>query len=149
MITRRSTILGLSCALAAPVLARAARPQIFTRADNIAVSGYDVTAYFSAGGPMPGEARFGTEWMGAIWHFASAQNRETFVASPETHAPQYGGHCAYAASKNALASAVPQAWTIVDGKLYLNYSLGVRDRWRQDISGNIALADGYWPALHG
>jgi len=32
---------------------------------------------------------------------------------------------------------------IVDGKLYLNFSLGA-----QDITGNIALADGFWPSLH-
>jgi len=151
MLTRRHTILGLSAALAAPLLASpalAARPQVFTNSSNVAASGYDVTAYFTAGEPVLGMAEFSAEWLGALWYFASAQSRDLFVANPEAYAPQYGGHCAYAASKGALASTVPEAWTIVENRLYLNYSLGVRSIWRKDISGNIALADGNWPSLH-
>lgn len=86
--------------------------------------------------------------MGATWHFPNAERRDMFESNPEACAPKYGGHCAYAASKGAVASMVPEAWTIVDGELYLNYSLGVRDIWRRDIAGNIALADGFWPSLH-
>ncbi len=147
MITRRTTILSMFAMLATPAFA--ARPQIFTNADGQAASGYDVTSYFTTGQPQPGLADFSIEWMGATWLFASAENRDMFAANPENYAPQYGGHCAYAASENALASSVPEAWTVVDGKLYLNFSLGVRARWRQDIPGNIALADGFWPGLHG
>ena len=62
-------------------------------------------------------------------------------------APQYGGYCAYAASKGAIAMTVPEAWTIYDDKLYLNYSESVRDIWRRDIPGNILLADGNWPDI--
>ncbi|MCF6271976.1 MAG: YHS domain protein [Rhodobacteraceae bacterium] len=147
MITRRSTILSMFAILATPALA--ARPQIFTNADGAAAGGYDVTSYFTAGQPMPGQTGFSADWMGAIWLFTSSRNRNMFAASPKAYAPQYGGHCAYAASKNALASAVPEAWTIVDNKLYLNFNLGVRSRWRQNITGNIELADGFWPGLHG
>ena len=47
-------------------------------------------------------------------------------------------------SKGNVASTDPDAWTIVDGKLYLNYSLGVRRTWLKDVAGNIEKADGHW-----
>ncbi len=50
-------------------------------------------------------------------------------------------------SNGGTASIDPDAWTIVDGKLYLNYSLGVREQWSQDIPGNVAKADVNWPKL--
>ena len=68
-----------------------------------------------------------------------------FIANPEKYAPQFGGYCAYAVSKGATATTVPEAWTIVDGKLYLNYSTDVQKLWRQDIPGNIAAANKNWP----
>lgn len=43
----------------------------------------------------------------------------------------------------------PQAWRVVDGKLYLNYSLEVQKIWEQDIPGNIKKADATWPSVLG
>ncbi len=146
MITRRTALALIGATIASPVLA--SRPEIYKSNTNVAVNGYDVVGYFSDEAHIQGLADFSTDWMGATWQFANAANRDMFEANPEAYAPQYGGHCAYAASKGALASSVPEAWTIVDGKLYLNFSLGVRDIWRRDIAGNIALADGFWPELH-
>ena len=145
MITRRTLLLSTLATVAMPALAQSAT--IYKGNNNVAVNGYDVVGYFTESRHVEGDAQFSAEWMGATWRFASAENRAAFVANPTAYAPQYGGHCAYAASKGALASSVPEAWTIVNGKLYLNYSLGVRDLWRQDIAGNIALADGFWPGL--
>jgi len=146
MITRRTALALMSASIASPALAN--RPQIYKGNNNVAVNGYDVVGYFSEGTHVQGAPEFSAEWTGAVWQFASAHNRDLFAAAPERYAPQYGGHCAYAAPKGALAGSVPEAWTVVDGKLYLNFSLGVRDLWRQDIAGNIALADGFWPSLH-
>jgi hypothetical protein len=87
-------------------------------------------------------------WQGTTWIFASAENRDRFQADPERYAPQYGGYCAYAVSKGHTASIDPKAWTIVDGKLYLNYSKGVKKKWEQDVPGNIVKADKNWPDLH-
>ena len=146
MITRRTALALIGATMASPALAN--RPQIYKGNNNVAVNGYDVVGYFTEGTHLQGQPEFSADSMGATWQFASAENRDLFIATPEAYAPQYGGHCAYAASKGALASSVPEAWTIFEGKLYLNYSLGVRDLWRQDIAGNIALADGFWPSLH-
>ena len=66
----------------------------------------------------------------------------------EKYAPQYGGYCAYGYSENHKAPTDPNAFTIVGNKLYLNYSLKVKEFWLKDTSGKIKAADGYWPALN-
>ena len=50
-------------------------------------------------------------------------------------------------SRGYYATTVPEAWHIHEGKLYLNFSLAVRERWRKDIPGNIAKADKNWARL--
>ncbi len=112
-----------------------------------AIRGYDPVAYFTEGEAVEGSAEFVTEYNGAQWRFASAENRDRFAAAPETYAPQYGGYCAWAVANNYTASTDPDAWTIKDGKLYLNYSKFVRARWAVDKSGNIAKANKNWPSL--
>lgn len=147
MITRRTALATLLAAAATPALA--SRPEIYKSNENVAVNGYDVTAYFTEANHVQGLPEFSAEWLGATWLFASAEGLARFTAAPESYAPQYGGHCAYAASKNALASTVPEAWTIIEGKLYLNFSLGVRDLWRRDFELYIEQANANWPGLHG
>ena len=70
-----------------------------------------------------------------------------FERDPEKYAPQYGGHCAYAMSKGYIAPTVPEAWTIYEDRLYLNFTLLARELWLQDVPGNIALRDANWPKL--
>ncbi len=115
--------------------------------EKLAIAGADAVAYFADGKPVAGVKDFEFEWMGATWRFASAAHRDAFAADPGKYAPQYGGYCAYAVAKGAIADIDPEAWTIVDGKLYLNFSKSIRARWREDIPGNIAAADANWPKL--
>ena len=75
---------------------------------------------------MEGERKFTHKWMGTEWRFASAKHRDLFAENPEKYAPQYGGWCAWAVSQGYPASVDPEAWRIVDGKLYLNYSKSVQ-----------------------
>ena len=89
---------------------------------------------------MKGKRAHRVEWKGATWSFASAGNKELFEGDPEKYAPKYGGYCAWAVSQGYTASIDPDAWSLVDGALYLNYSLGVRQQWSQDIPGNITRA---------
>lgn len=113
-----------------------------------AIDGYDPVAYFTEGKPREGSSQFTHKWMGATWRFASAKNRDAFAASPEKYAPQYGGYCAWAVSQGYTASTDPNAWKIVDGKLYLNYSLGVQRQWEQGgIPKLIQQGDANWPGL--
>ncbi len=116
-------------------------------ADNgVAIRGADPVAYFQVGQAVQGNQQFTHNWMGVHWWFSSAQNRDLFAASPEEYAPQYGGFCAFAVANGYTAPTVPEAWSIVEGRLYLNFSLRVRAQWERDIPGNIARANKNWPA---
>ena len=127
-------------------LALAGKPPTFANGDG-AIRGYDPVAYFTLGQPTRGLDQFSTRWQGAVYKFASADNLAQFEADPAKYAPQYGGYCAYAVSQGYTASTDPDAWSIVDGKLYLNYSLGVRQRWERDIPGHISAANNNWPEV--
>ena len=137
----------LLCAilLGAPSVARA-QAQVFTEG-GLAIRGYDAVAYFAAGQPVRGSAAFTHQWHGATWRFASAANRDRFAADPARYAPAYGGFCAYAVSEGYTAPTDPQAWRIVDGRLFLNYDRAVQRRWEQDIPGRISRGDANWPRL--
>ena len=138
--------LALLFAPAGPAFA--AKDPIYTgRFNDVAISGYDPVAYFSAGKPVEGKSAYEYKWNGATWRFSSQMNLDAFKAKPEAYAPQYGGYCAWAVSQGYTASTVPDAWKIVDGKLYLNYSKGVQERWQKDIPGNIAKGDANWPKV--
>jgi YHS domain-containing protein len=132
--------------LAAGALAALA-PVNKTFLGGLAVDGYDVVAYFSDGKPVKGSSAHTVEWNGAVWRFASAGHQAAFEREPERYAPAYGGYCAWAVANGYSADADPEAWAIVDGRLYLNYDKKVQAKWRQDVPGNIAKADVNWPKL--
>ncbi len=113
--------------------------------DEGAIRGYDTVAYFEQGKPAKGKPEFTTQWQGADWYFSNANNLALFKQSPEKYAPQYGGYCSYAVAHYHVAKTQPDAWQIVDGKLYLNYDKGVREKWRKDIPLFIEKANDYWP----
>ena len=114
---------------------------------NKAIKGYDTVAYFTEGKPVKGDKAHSTEYKGATWQFASKGNLDLFVANPEKYAPQYGGYCAYAVSQNTTASIEPEQFTVLDGKLYLNYNQSVNDLWNTDRANFISAADKNWPQI--
>ncbi len=114
---------------------------------GIAVKGYDMVAYFVDSQPTKGDPAITYEWNGATWRFASTEHRDLFANEPEKYAPQYGGYCAYGVSQGATVSFDPNAWTIVDDKLYLNLSKRIQKKWEKDIPGYIDLANQKWPDL--
>lgn len=114
---------------------------------GVAVRGTDVVAYATQGRAVAGSAAFAHQWRGATWRFASAAHRDLFAANPERYAPAYGGFCAFAVSEGYTAPIDPNAWRIVDGRLFLNYDRSVQRRWEGDIPGRIARGDANWPAL--
>lgn len=114
---------------------------------GVAIKGYDPVAYFTEKNPVKGDSEFDYEWSGAKWRFASEKHLELFKTDPEKYAPRYGGYCAYGVANNYLVKIEPEAWTVYEGRLYLNYSLKVREQWKEDIPGNIRKADTNWPNL--
>jgi YHS domain-containing protein len=112
-----------------------------------AIKGYDPVAYFTEKRPVQGKPEYSATHQGAIYHFASAANREEFLSLPIKYAPQYGGYCAFGVASGYKAPIEPDAWTVVDGKLYLNYNQQIRSRWSRDIPGHIRAANANWPKL--
>lgn len=151
LATNRRQLFGLAAGAAALLstgrLAYAAKAQVFATGSNLAIRGYDPVAYFSDDKAVKGSPDHAVDWNGATWLFASAENKTKFEADPERYAPQYGGYCAWAVSQGYTASTDPDAYSIVDGKLYLNYSKRVRATWAKDAGGNIKRGDANWPGV--
>ncbi|MEM7519756.1 MAG: YHS domain-containing (seleno)protein [Pseudomonadota bacterium] len=149
-LTRRNLLIAGAALLPAAALLANTAPdaaaQVYAEG-GIAVDGSDVVAYFTQGEPVAGDALITHDWNGATWQFSSTDNRDAFAANPVRYAPQYGGFCAYAVSEGYTASTTPEAWKIVDGKLYLNYSRRIQRRWERDIPGRIRAADANWPGV--
>jgi YHS domain-containing protein len=140
----RSAMLALTGVLPAV----AAHAQSFNNDRGIGAKGYDVVAYFTAGEAAKGSPQFTYEHDGVTWRFASAENRDMFKADPAKYAPQYGGYCAYGVAVGGLYDVQPdKAWSVVDGKLYLNKDAGVKQTWLKDVPGNISSADANWPKI--
>ncbi len=121
----------------------AQKSEIFIK-DGYAIRGYDAVAYFTENKSVKGSEQYSLSWNGATWLFSNIRNKESFEMNPEKYAPQYGGYCAYGLSRGYKASTEAEAFTIVDGKLYLNYNLAVRSEWNKDQKGYIGKADKNW-----
>ncbi len=115
-----------------------------------AIAGADPVAYFSllsGEQAILGSDDFTYEWNGATWKFSSAENRQKFIDSPEKYAPQYGGYCAYAVAHGSAAKISPNAWKVVDDKLYLNYNKSIAKKWVKNQDDFIQRADDAWPEV--
>lgn len=115
--------------------------------DGFAIRGHDPVAYFKDGKPTKGSAEHRVEHKGSVFVFASKANRDAFAAEPDRYAPQYGGYCAFGTAGSYKAASDPAAFSVVDGKLYLNYNRDVMARWRSDVPGFVDMADQQWPAV--
>ena len=115
-----------------------------TKDDGVALAGFDAVAYFAVDNAVKGNQNYQLAWNGAKWFFSSEENMKKFQANPEAYAPQFGGYCSYAVSKGYTADGDPNAWKIVDGKLYLNYSPEVKKMWEQDQSERIKQGEKNW-----
>jgi hypothetical protein len=138
-------LIGLSAHAAPPV--NTLKNSFFSSPTDTAISGYDTVAYFTENKPVKGLDANVFEWKGAKWKFASAGNLELFKANPDKYAPQYGGYCAYGVAKDSLVKIDPDQFTILDGKLYLNYDAGVQKDWNKDRAGFINAANAKFPDL--
>ncbi len=115
--------------------------------DGIAVKGYDPVAYFTDNKPVKGSAAHTYVYEGVTYRFASAAHRKLFAKDPAKYVPEFGGFCAYGTAGGHKVDVDPAAFTIVDGKLYINYDLDVMATWRKDEPGYIHKAEENWPAV--
>ena len=124
-----------------------AKGPVYTSFTGKAIKGYDVVAYFTENKPVKGSKEFSYEWNSATWLFSSSENLAKFKAAPENFAPQYGGYCAYAVSQGYTASVDPTQFTVLDGKLYLNYNKSVNKKWTANRDAFIVDANNNWPGI--
>lgn len=142
---KKMLVLSIVSALGA-VGAIAQKAAVFNE-KGVAIHGYDVVAYFTKSKPVKGDSKLAVNWNNATWYFADQQDLDLFKANPEKYAPQYGGYCAYGVSDNHKAPTKPEAWSIVNGKLYLNYNMDVQADWKKEQAKRITDADKYWQAI--
>ncbi len=115
--------------------------------NGLAIQGYDPVSYFTDGKPMKGSSKFTAEHNGATYQFSSIEHQTTFKANPDKYAPQYGGYCAYGLSYGSKAPIEVDKFSVVDGKLYLNFNGDIQSRWSKDISGHISKANANWKKI--
>ncbi len=154
MMTRRTLLLGALTLIGAASLRQASaqtQPPInVLEGGGIAIHGYDPVAYFIEGAPRKGRPEFAVQQGGARWLFGSEANKKRFEEEPEKYLPAYGGYCdAYGVAQGYLVKIDPNAWRIVDNRLYLNYDRAVARTWVKDIPGYVGKADANWRKLVG
>ena len=115
--------------------------------NGVILAGHDAVAYFTEKAAVEGYAGISAVHNGAIYHFSSNENRDTFKANPEKYAPQYGGFCAYGAALGKKFDIDGKAFEVLDGKLYVNKNLNVYETWAEDKAENVTEADKKWPNI--
>ena len=148
MFTRRTLMVLSVIAMSSVSGASSKSDPVNHSSGGIAIRGFDPVAYFTDSKPLKGDSKFSFTWRGAVWQFASAQHRDLFAQNPEQYAPQYGGYCAYGVSEGHTVDIDPEAWKIIEGKLYLNYSKSVQQKFLQEPGVRIQRANQNWPGLH-
>ncbi|WP_447968682.1 YHS domain-containing (seleno)protein [Nitrospira sp. M1] len=113
------------------------------------ISGYDPVSYFVDGKPMKGSGYHVAEFDGVTYVFANEDHKEMFESNPEKYVPAYGGYCAYGVAVGKKIVSDPEAWKIVDGKLYLNLDQDIQSKWLKDISGYIEQSEANWKDIKG
>lgn len=96
---------------------------------------------------MKGDAHYEQSFEGAIFRFASPGHKDLFAKNPESYVPQYGGFCASGLASGKLAPVDPEAFEMVDGKLYLNYNRDVQTQWHADRANAIEKGNAEWPRV--
>lgn len=112
--------------------------------NGVAIQGYDPVAYFENNQATKGNKEITANYQEAVYYFSSNENKETFLKNPSQYVPQFGGFCAYGMSEGYEAPVQPEAFTIVDNKLYLNYNLKVKETWLKDKENRIERAHKNW-----
>jgi YHS domain-containing protein len=114
---------------------------------NVAIKGYDPVAYFTEHRAVKGSAAITHNWLGVDWNFSNEMHKKLFSENPVQYVPQYGGHCSDGIAYGSMTTNIdPQAWRIIDGKLYLHYDQGAAIEI-EEIDGQIARAEQNWPEI--
>lgn len=144
------TLVG--AALSAPWLARRTAADsigepLFLDSMGVVIKGYDPVAYRENQEARKGRLDLAWETEAGIWWFAEPAHRETFIANPTRHLPEFGGYDAEGMARGFKRRSDPTVWVLIDGKVYLHYTIEDQNRWAEDIRGNIRLGERNWQNL--
>lgn len=137
-------VVGITVVSLLPKFSDSALSDVNVSSNNVAIRGYDTVAYFTEDNAVKGREEFAYSWADALWFFSTAENQELFARNPEQFAPQYGGYCALGIADGYIANIDPEAWTIVEGRLYLNRNKELMKKWRTDQPARIEEAERNW-----
>ncbi len=126
-----------------------AEEPLFYAPGGIALSGYDVVAYFTERRAVEGDADYALSWRGATWYFAGPDTLMAFEMNPEAYAPQFGGYCAYAVAEGRTGPSEPDAFFLRDGRLYFLNGAHMRDGVQGDLDRIVTMAEAQWPTVLG
>jgi YHS domain-containing protein len=111
---------------------------------RLILGGYDVVAYFTGAGSVPGQAQFHARFEQVDFRFASAEHRTLFEANPRAYVPAYHGYCAAAMLGAAPRRADPKVYALLDGRLFLFADEAAKVQFLKDPAANVAQADRLW-----
>jgi hypothetical protein len=115
---------------------------------GVAIKGYDPVAYFTENRAMKGSEDYAYDWLGTPWFFVNAEHRDMFISDPVKYAPQYGGYCAGEVVGGSVTVDIdPEAFRIIDGKLYLIYDQVDAEDFAAHADEYIPRADANWPKI--
>lgn len=149
IVSRTIRFAALAALLAVPAAAMAADDVTLVNVDKsgVILDGYDPVAFFTDGKPVMGSAAYQSTYRGAVYHFASADHKALFDATPAKYEPQFGAFCAYAVSVGRTAPIDVNTFSIVNGRLVVQHNARAVGLWNKDVQGNLMKADKYWPAV--
>jgi len=127
--------------------ARGARVLVNVDKHGVALEGHDPVAYFTEHRPVPGKPEFEAHYNGAVYRFASMENRVTFENDPAHYAPAFGGYCGYAASIDKVSPVNVHVFQVIDDRLVLQHTPKAYRLFNEDAAGALRRADANWPGL--
>lgn len=113
------------------------------------MGGYDPVSYFS-GKPVKGSTKFKAQFEHVTYLFQSKKNQETFLKSPESYLPQFGGWCSMTLAMGRATRPTFDNFLIDSGKLYLferTLSVNGKELWLKNTEKNKLLASTNYKAL--
>lgn len=120
--------------------------------NKVALQGYDPVAYFKQNKAIKGKNDFVTSYIGVIYKFSSAANKDIFIKNPAGYEPQFGGWCAYAmGSTGEKVEINPETFKIIEGKLYLFYNAFFNNTlksWNKEETNLKSKAEANWKKIY-
>ena len=130
-----------------PVGAFSAKGPWNTDLNRIVIHGYDLVAYFEEERPLQGSEEHEYGFDGVTFRFATAEHRETFANDPEAYRPEFGGYCSLGVGNGYKDGMHPEAFELLDGKLYFNLTPTIHKGWLRNYEDRIETAERNWPTI--